>query len=108
MANAMLDASLMPGKRRGVSPGRADHGAASTAPMDCRREGADRRREFRGGREHIRGRAATRSRARAADGVAAPGIEGGWGQDARVRAGTDRSSETADGSVCQSDRGDIG
>jgi hypothetical protein len=64
---------LMPGRKTGVSPGRTDHRAASAAPVDGRGEGADCRREFRRRREHIRDRAATRSGARAADGVACRG-----------------------------------
>ena len=74
MANAMLDARQEDGGYRRVE---LITRAASAAPVDGRGEGADCRREFRRRREHIRGRAATRSGARAADGVAAPGVEGG-------------------------------
>jgi hypothetical protein len=59
---------------------------------------------FEQGAKHIRGRAATRNGARAADGVAAPGIKGGWRQGARVRADADRSDGSADGGAYKGPR----
>ena len=54
--------------------------------MDGGGEGADRRREFRRGREHIRGRAAAWSGEWAADCLATPGVEGSGRQgQSRVR-----------------------
>jgi hypothetical protein len=63
--------------------------------MDGGGEGADRRREFRRWGEHIRGRAAVRSGARAVNDLATPGVEAG-GQNARVRSGPGRACGLAE------------
>jgi hypothetical protein len=80
---------LMPRRKTGRIAGSTDNRPASAAPVDGGGEGPDRRGELRRGREHIRGRAATRRGARAADGVAAAGVKGSRRQGAGVRAGTD-------------------
>jgi hypothetical protein len=87
----------MPGRKTGRIPSRVDYGETSAAPMDGRGEGADRRGELRRWGEHIRGRAAARSGARAANNLATPGVEAG-GHDARVRASPDRDCGPAEGS----------